>query len=134
MENSKETTQSIREILVEYIGKAAAYREELIPKDKPWDAKNQKHAACLNAVKDYIETLPDDNPQLQKLADNEHLYDEDAGFSVPDDEWNDVIHCRSDNAAAWFQDWAQSLIEWERPEPEESDDSDDWENWQEVTE
>ena len=120
MVEPKATTRVVRDTLAYYIRKAAAFRANLIPKDEPWNPKNTKYAARLEAVEDYIEALPEDNPMLQKLADCENLYDVDAGFSVPNDEWNSVIHCESTDPATWFESWAKDLIEWE-PDPDEED-------------
>jgi hypothetical protein len=105
------STRDVRESLEFHIGSAAGFRENLIPKDKPWDPKNEKYAKCLNAVLKHVESLPDDDPTFRMLAACDKLFDEYEGFKVPEDHWQGVIHCQTDDPTAWFEDWAKSLID-----------------------
>jgi hypothetical protein len=80
--------------------RARSFREFLIPKDNPWNPKNEKYARCLNSVLEYVESLPPDHPAFLKLEAKECDEDED-GLT-----WAGVIHCDTTDPAGWFADWA----------------------------
>ncbi|NLE39899.1 MAG: hypothetical protein GX621_17920 [Pirellulaceae bacterium] len=93
-----------------FFRRAAQFRESLTAKDTPGDRRNTHYASSLHAIVAYVETLPDDHPTLEMLAQCDPLYDELERFGVPDDEWEEVIYCGRDDPIAWFEDWARRLI------------------------
>ena len=115
------STDAVRDTLIYFFEQAAGFRASLIPKDDAWNPKNEKHATCLNGVLDYVRGLPDDSPTLQTLRDFGGCWDEDL-----DSKWNDVIHCDTDDPAAWFEDWAKGLTE-VSDEDEDDSEGDEWE-------
>jgi hypothetical protein len=114
MSDHDDRVSGVRMGLIDYLSEAASFRENLIPEDQPWNPKNERHAACLKSVLEYANSLPCDHPAFLKLADKlagyDYMFDEDDGaFLVPDKEWEGVIHCSTDNPAAWFDIWVESL-------------------------
>ncbi len=93
-----------------FFGCAFGFREGLIEKDQPWNPKNEKYAKRLAAVCEYVDKLTVEHPAVVALAECDVLFDEDAGFQIPNDEWADVIHCNTDDPAAWFEDWIGGLV------------------------
>jgi hypothetical protein len=71
----------------------------------------------IERVVAHIRALPDDDPLLLKLANCVALDDPDAGFQLPPDAGQDIVHCGSkfksltaEECAAWFADWVEDVI------------------------
>ena len=69
-------TKPVRKALVCFFRRAAQFRESLTAKDTPGDRRNTHYASSLHAIVAYVETLPDDHPTLEMLAQCDPLYDE----------------------------------------------------------
>jgi hypothetical protein len=114
-------TRTVRGDVVEYLADKAAFRASI--EEPPWERKNACYAESLRLVMAYVESLPDSDPTLCKLAQCEALF-RWGGFDAPKDgdgrsETDNVaIHCgprgrviAEADCAEWFAFWVETAIE-----------------------
>ncbi len=101
----------VKKELASNLRQAAIFRESKIAEGCSSNPKNQYYAGCLDKVVAYVESLPDDDPMLQAIDECGFLPDWGSGCSVPENEWNYLIHCDASDPAAWFEEWASHLVE-----------------------
>jgi hypothetical protein len=97
---------NIRADLVRYFDTAAGFCRSMSSRD----STRAEHARCLLAVVGHIKSLADDNATLERLATCGLTVNEEFGvLEIPASGWNRVIHCDSDDPAAWFVEWAAGV-------------------------
>lgn len=87
---------------------------------RPDQAKHVKYATGLAHVAEYVQSLPDDDPTLLKLADCEELW-VDGSFTTPCGEAGEqfehdkrAVHCEvetDEDCRIFLEHWANLLIE-----------------------
>lgn len=112
--------QIVRTEIADYLREQAKYRRHK-QEQYPDDSRNSNAARSLEEVADYVQSLPDDNEVLKRLADCRFVFHPDGVFSVPCPDPHDS-HSESGREASqcgfhgavtpssWFETWVETVL------------------------